>query len=152
MAGLDLYAAQQAIKDYFVDVIPWQVVSGSFPEPQSIRYNNGVLDPYVVLQFTDMLPRARGASFGGSRHDSYYSYVNAFCVAETDEQARELANLVRRYGIGKSFPNVSELRPIFGGGIFAITSGNRQPIAFSALVALQFETNIDGVAEESLIQ
>lgn len=146
MAGIDLYPIQQAIKAALIAEIPWRVVSGGVPTAETLERTDGRLQPYVVLRFADLMPAAtRQGSFGGALHDGYYSYVDGLCVAETDDEARELASLVNAKLLGRTFPNTDQLRRNFGGGMYAVESGNRLPEAYVAVTSFRFNTNISAV-------
>jgi hypothetical protein len=148
MAGIDIYPTQQAIKAALVAEIPWEVVSGGVPTADTItnRRVEGILNPYVVLRFADIMPGARGKSVAGPLYDEYYSYVDALCVGETDDEARELASLVNAKLLGRIFPNTTALARNFGGGLYAVESGNRLPEAFVAVTSFRFNTNVDAVS------
>lgn len=145
MAGIDIFPAQQAIKAYVTAEVPWQVVSGGVPTADTLLRVEGLLNPYVVLRFSDLMPAARGGSVAGASHDEYYSYVDALCVGETDDDARELTSLVNAKLLGRSFPNTTQLSRNFGGGLYAVESGNRLPEAYVAVTSFRFNTNVDGV-------
>lgn len=152
MTGLDLFAVQQDIKQYFIDNLPVPVSSGAIPTSESLPFVNGILEPFIVLRFSDSMPSSGDASFGGPVHDGYYSYVDALCLGQTDDDARELASLVGRTMISKRFPNTGSLRKIYGGGQFAIASeANRQPVAFVAVSSFQYLFNVDDVGANSLV-
>jgi hypothetical protein len=109
MAGIDIFPTQQAIKAALDAEIPWEVVSGGVPTADTIavRRVEGILNPYVVLRFADIMPAARGKSVAGPLYDEYYSYVDALCVGQTDDEARELASLVNAKLLGRVFPNAT---------------------------------------------
>ncbi len=145
--GLDLFSVQQSIKQYLIDEIPqWRVTSGGIPTAESLPFVDGVLEPYVILRFSDMMPQSGGASFGGAKWDEYYSYCDALCLGQTDDDARELVSLVNSKLIGAPFYNASELGKNYGGGQYAIYSeANRQPVAFIATSTFRYQTNIANV-------
>jgi len=151
MVGLDLFSAQQAIAAYLQASIPqFTVETGAIPDGDSLPLEDGRLNPYVILRFTDMMPRSGGGSFMGPTHDEYYSYVDALCLGATDTDARELANLVNSYMIGKKFANTGALAKQFGGGRYAIFSeANRQPVAFVATTSYRYSVNTDDVGAGS---
>lgn len=150
MTGLNLYAAQKLIKDFMVANIPWHVESGSVPDGEARYLDNGETVPYVVLRFSDMMPVGGGGSFGGARHGEYYSYVDALCVAPTDDEARELASLVNATLIGQRFENTGEMTTNFGGGSYAVPSGERLPAAFVAVTSFRFILNVQAVGSDYL--
>ena len=150
MSGINLFKVQQDIKAYMVANVPWYVESGNVPDAKTLRTVNGVIDPYVILRFSGMMPTSRGGSFGGAIYDEYYSYVDFLCIGSTDTEARELASLCNRLIIGKKLPNAGEIKPNFGGGTFAISLNDQHPLAFIAVNAYRFSFNMIA-GEESLL-
>lgn len=145
MPGIDLYPIQQEITEFVKAQVPWRVETGGVPDATSVPYVDGVLAPYVILRFTEGMPGSNGNSFGGPTRDEMYAYVDALCVADDDEVARKLATFVNSKLLGRKFTNASALRKNFGGGIFAITSGDRNPAAYVAVLPFRFEYNLDDV-------
>lgn len=151
MSGLDLFSLQQEVKAYLVSVINWPVDSGATPEAENLQLTDGVLQPYVVLRFSDGMPLSGGESFGGSKFDEYYTYVDALCIGATDEDARALANVVNRFMLGKVFENSTEVKKAYGGGIFAVADAARKPVAFVAVTSFRMNYNQTDVGSESLL-
>lgn len=153
MGGLDLFSVQQDIVEYLQTSIPqFDVNSGAIPTAQSLPLVNGRLQPYVILRFSDMMPTSGGGSFMGAQYDEYYSYCDALCVAETDTDARELANLVNSWMLGKKFDNASPIKKNYGGGQFAIVNeAGRQPVAFIAITSFRFAVNMTDVGSGSRV-
>lgn len=149
--GLDLFSLQQEVKAYFTANVPWFVTSGGVPDAYSLHYNNDVLDPYLVLRFSDGMPTSGDSTFGGARYDGYYSYVDGLCIGATDDEARELAGLVNRLIIGKKFTNSGEISPIYGGGTFAISLDSQHPLAYIAVTSFRFDYNISDVGAGSVV-
>lgn len=149
--GLDLFSVQQEIKEYLIDSIPqFTVVSGGVPTAESLPFVNGALEPYVVLRFSDMMPTSGGGSWMGAQWDEYYSYVDGLCLGPTEDDARELANLVNSWMLGKKLSNASAIKKNYGGGSFAIfAEANRNPVAFVATTSFRFGTNVEDVGAGS---
>ena len=151
MTGLDLYSAQDSITTYIKSKIPWVVQTGSIPTAESLPFVNGVLEPYVVLRFSDMLSVAKDYTFAGPQYDGYYSLFDALCIAALDTQARQLATLVNQAVLGMQLPNVSAITKQYGGGSFAVLDTARLPAAFVSNVAFRFQTNISDVGAGTLV-
>lgn len=151
MTGINLFSVQQAIKQYLKDSIPlYSVESGATPTAESLPIVDGILEPLVILRFSDMMPSAGEGSFNGALYSGYYSYVDALCVGQTDDDARELAGIVNSFMLGKVFPNAGELRKNYGGGQFAIVSeAGRQPVAFVAVTSYRYIINMEDVGAGS---
>lgn len=145
MTGIDLYSTQQAIFNYIVTQIPWEVVDSQVPDAESLAATNGIADPYVSVRFSQMLPTSGGTSFNGPLYDEYYSYVDFLCIAPTAQEARELASFVDRNILGHAFPNTGALKPQFGGGQFAISLDTQHPLAFVAITAYRYSLNLSDV-------
>jgi hypothetical protein len=151
MGGIDLYSVQQEIYQYVKTAIPqFLVETGGIPTAESLPFENGRLEPYIILRFSDMMPQQGGGSFGGARFDEQYSYVDALCLAETDTLARELAALVNAKMMGHSVANSSELGKTWGGGQFAIPSeSNRSPVAYIVTASYRYTTNVEDVGSSA---
>jgi len=147
MTGIDLFSAQEAIKAFVQAEIPQFVVeSGGVPTAESLPFENGRLEPYIILRFSDMMPTSGGSSFVGALWDEYYTYVDALCLGETDTVARELAGLVNAKLLGQKFPNTGSVDKNYGGGQFAIfAEANRNPVAFVAVTSYRYAINMDDV-------
>lgn len=155
MAGLDLFSIQQDIEDYVRDRLstdPWdyEVYTGAVPEAETLVMRDGVLQPYVVLRFSELMPVGRGSTWAGTEEHEFYSYVDAMCVARTDTDARQLSGMMNRIMLGKIFPNTGEIRKIYGGGTFAVPDAKRIPVAFLSLASFAFNTNLTNPGSESL--
>jgi hypothetical protein len=119
------------------------VESGGIPTAESLPIQNGRLDPYVVVRFTDMMPTSGDGSFMGPTHDGYYTYIDCLCVGETDRDARELANLANSYMLGKKFDNASAIAKAFGGGSYAIlSSASKMPEAYIQITSFRAAVNL----------
>lgn len=153
MAGLDFIAAQDEIRDWVELSLPnIPVVTGAFPVAESLPFKDGILEPYIILRFTDPMPASGGATFYGPTNDEYYSYFDVFSIAGDDRTAREVASTVNRVCLGKSLPNVSSISKIFGGGRYTILSeANRQPLAFITTSSFRYGTNFEDVGAGSLV-
>jgi hypothetical protein len=57
------------------------VYRGSVPELATLQFDNGILKPYAVLNFGDILKTSNG-SFAGVRTDGYMQTINIYCVAK----------------------------------------------------------------------
>lgn len=153
MAGLNLFAIQDQILNYLQVSIPqFTVESGGIPTAESLPLQNGRLDPYIVMRFSDMMPTSGGGSFVGPTNDEYYSYIDCLCVGETDRDARELANLANSYMLGKKFDNASAISKAFGGGSFAIlSSASKMPEAYIQITSYRMSVNLKDVGSGSNI-
>lgn len=147
MTGLDLYSVQQEIKAKTVSDIPFFVTTGGVPDAKTVRQVNGVVQPYVVLRFSDSMPTSRDKSFAGPRFDGQYGYVDALCIAggEDDDAARELGSKVGKTLLGFKPANAGALTKAYGGGSFYIAGENSKPLFFVGIVSFRFSTNVEDV-------
>lgn len=143
VGGLNVYASQQAIFDFATANIPWTVIDGEVPDSDTVLMENGVLQPYVVMRFSDMLSAGGQASFGGVRQDGYYSLFQAICVAPRALQALELGSLCNDIFLGhQPTTNDGPISKDFGGGSLTIKGVNSTPTFFVSIVAYRFLTNM----------
>jgi len=149
--GIDLFDIQESIKEYIADSFPLiNVDSGAVPTAESLPFVDGILEPYIIVRFSDMMPPSGGQTFGGPVYDEYYSYVDALCVGPTDTDARQLASFVNSFMLGKDFYNAGTIKKNFGGGQFAIAAeAGRQPIAFIAVASFRFPVNVSDIGAGS---
>lgn len=143
VGGLNVYATQKNLFDYATAQIPWEVVDAEIPDAETVRLVNGVLKPYVVMRFSDMLKAGGQTSFGGPRWDGYYSLVQMICVATTGLKAQELQSLVNEKMIGYTpDANAGPLEKDFGGGSMNIKAKGSVPGFFVSIAAFRFLTNL----------
>lgn len=69
------------ILSYLNTAVSLDVYRGGVPELSNLQYNNGILTPYAVIQFGDIIKVGNG-SFTGSRSDEYMQTVNIYAVAK----------------------------------------------------------------------
>lgn len=69
------------ILDYLQTELAITVYRGSVPELATLQFENGLLKPYAVLNFGDIIKTSNG-SFAGARSDGYMQTINIYCVAK----------------------------------------------------------------------
>ena len=145
--GLDLFSAQEEIKSHLETNLPYFVDTGNVPDSKSVRQVNGLVEPYVILRFSDSMPSAKDSSFAGPRYDGLYAYVDALCIAggEDDTLSRRLGSMVNKILLGLSGENFSSIAKNYGGGSFFIGNENSKPIAYVGIVSFRFMTNLADV-------
>lgn len=145
--GLDLFSVQEEIKQYVTANIPFFVTTGGVPDASSVRQINGLVEPYVILRFSDSMPSSNDRSFGGPRLDGMYGYVDALCVAggEDDTLARRLGSDVGKNLLGFKPYNAGTLGKGYGGGSFYIAGENSKPLFWVGIVSFRFTTNSENV-------
>lgn len=71
------------IESYLDGQVSLDVYRGGIPELATLKYENGILKPYAVLNFGDIVKVGNG-SFAGSRSDEYMQTIHVYCVAKED--------------------------------------------------------------------
>ena len=143
VGGLNVYASQQNIFDYVTAQIPWEVVDGEIPDNETVQMVNGIVKPYVVMRFSDMLAASGQNSFGGPKSDGYYSLFQAICVGPSAKSARELQSLCNLKLIGyQPDANAGPVTKDFGGGAMTIKGVNSTPSFFVSIAGFRFLTNM----------
>lgn len=144
--GLNVFATQKKLFDdattYF-NGIGWDIVDGEVPDSETVKMTSGVVKPYLVMRFSDILAASAQASFGGPTYDGYYSLFQVICVGDTGMHALELASLTNQYFIGK-IPDVnsSPVTKDYGGGSLTIRGVNSKPTFMVSIAAFRFLTNM----------
>lgn len=141
--GLDLFSVQQDIIAKVKAEIPFFVTTGGVPDAFSVRQVDGVVEPYVILRFSDSMPSSNDQSFGGPRLGGMYGYVDALCVAGgvDDTLARRLGSDVGRALLGFTPYNAGAIGKGYGGGSFYIAGENSKPLFWVGIVSFRFTTN-----------
>lgn len=83
---ISIEAIREDIITYLNGAVSLDVYRGGVPELSNLQYDNGVLKPYGVIQFGDIIKVGNG-SFTGARSDEYMQTVNIYTVAKEVEIA-----------------------------------------------------------------
>lgn len=144
--ALDLFSIQQQIKTFVDDSIAFPVYTGGVEEARTLAATNGILTPHVVLRFGSRQPYLADTSFAGARFDGKYSTVDALCVGESDEDARQLASYVSNILLGyQPGPDASQLNDDWGGGTFTVIAENSRPQFYISWASFRFNFNLSDV-------
>jgi hypothetical protein len=112
--SLNLLAVQDQIV-VKLNELSQDVYETSVPDEKKLRFDaNGVLLPYIVVEFSDMEP---GGNIGGilsSKYDVMSSSIVVSCVGPSERSVRQVAGLVRDKLIGYTPTDAGELRPAGG--------------------------------------
>lgn len=105
------------------------VYVGGVPMTETIVFNNGVITPYILVNFGDMA-QAGSRSFIGARGDGHYSFVNFFCIAgdittpsgpvSGAELAMDVQSLLIDKMLGYKPPYASQMTKSPGGAGFVL--------------------------------
>jgi len=78
---ISIEAIREDILSYLNTSVAIDVYRGGIPELENLQYTNGILTPYAVIQFGDIIKVGNG-TFVGARSDEYMQTVNIYCVAK----------------------------------------------------------------------
>lgn len=145
MTGLDVTSAQQSILDYAAAEMPaWTITEGEWSDGATVPMQNGVMQGYVIVRFSDgLLPTTSDTNFGGPKFDGYYTLVQFQSVATSAVNARTIMNKVNQAFIGfKPDDSSGPMTKSYGGGAFTIPGTNSSPQYFVAICSFRFQTNM----------
>jgi hypothetical protein len=103
------------------------------PEFDSLKFKGGVLEPYIIVQFSDIV-QGVGRSFAGTRGDDYDFPVRFMAVAPTAKIARQLRVKLTDKFTGFQPSYCAEMMKRGGGGLFTVTSDSGAVVAYVAPV------------------
>ena len=83
---ISIEAIRSDIQAYLETELSLDIYRGGIPELSTIVYENGILKPYAVLNFGDIMKVGNG-SFTGSRSDEYMQTIHVYCVAKESDIA-----------------------------------------------------------------
>jgi hypothetical protein len=152
--GLDLVSYQDAITAQVVALYPdYDVIEDTLDDDMVLHRDlRGKMPAYIVLRYGPKLPKRRGKSFAGPRHDEYYATVDILAVASKGRIARQLCDAACNDLIGFKPDGVAPMSIQDDGGMFAafvVSSNEARPTRSLASQRLRFNvnnTNIGGDA------
>ena len=146
--GLDLYSVQQYIAALVRDKFPnYKVYEDEMLDDESILKLGTFVEPYLVLRWSKMNRAFNGASFGGVRHDEYFSSVDVCVVSSMPKASRKIMNNIFGILAGEKIGN-TRLSPDPGNTGFAtITDNAGIPHAYVASERFSFAVNSRAVGE-----
>lgn len=118
------------------------VYRGGIPSTENLVYVNGVLRPYIVINFGDMAP-SNSKSFIGARGDGYFTSVNFFAVASTAEIAEDIQSLIIDKMLGFTATNAGQMNKSPGGGMFTLISDSGAIEAYTSMAS--FRINLTAI-------
>lgn len=126
----------------FIDAqIPQTVVEQAVPDSTTVRRVNGKIEPYVAIQFGDILGGAT-RSMAGVRGDDFILPVYAQSLAPTPKIARQVSNKITNIFLGETFPWAGSVRKRPGGTLVPVVASNGAtecylyPSSFGLLIEL----------------
>lgn len=137
--SLNLLAVQDEIAAKLRE-LPQDVYETSAPEDTKLKFDtNGMILPYIVVEFSDMYDAATGSGILSSRYDIKTSYVIISCIAPTERSSRQVAQVVRDKLTGFKPADAGEMN-LTGGGL-AYTIADSKPNRFISEIAFTFLVN-----------
>lgn len=138
--SLNLLAVQDNITAKLRE-LSQDVYETTAPEDSKLRFDaNGMILPYIVIEFADMYESTGAAGIVSSRLDVKTSYIVVSCIAPTERSARQVAELVRDKLTGYVPTDAGEL--VLSGGGIAFTAQEAKPNRYIAELAFTFPVNI----------
>lgn len=110
------------------------------PDDTRLRFDaNGMILPYIVIEFADMYEALGAAGIVSSKYDVKTSYVLVSCIGPTERSARQVAGLVRDKLSGHIPVDAGEMK-LAGGGVSYATQ-EAKPNRFITEMAFTFPVN-----------
>ena len=137
--SLNLLAVQDEIIAK-LNELPQDVFETSAPDDTKLKFDvNGMVLPYIVVEFSDMYDAPTGAGILSSRYDIKVSYIIVSCVAPTQRSSRQVAQMIREKLTGFKPNDAGELQ-LSGAGL-AYTIPDAKPNRFISELAFTFPVN-----------
>jgi hypothetical protein len=147
MSGLNLLTIQDEISTYISEQFPsYQVHEDFILDDEQIIKSGNKTKPYIVLTWSGLGHSTSNASFGGVRHDEYFSSFEVGVVAPTPKQCRRALNIILDKLIGWSPASSEHLVPIGGGGTYVAVERGGKPELYISTGSLSFPVNGNRVA------
>lgn len=80
---ISIEAIRDDILTHLNSSVSLDVYRGGIPELATLKYENGLLKPYAVVNFGDIMKVGNGA-FTGARSDEYIQTIHVYTVAKED--------------------------------------------------------------------
>lgn len=146
MSGLNFIAIQDAISAHIRAEFPgYDVYDDVVVDDEFIIKIGNKAKPYIVLNWGGLNSNAFSGSFGGVRHDEYFSTVDVVVVAPTPRQARLSSNIIIDRLIGWKPAGSSPMSPSSGTDVLVIQNTNGSPDIYIATTRLQYAVNAENV-------
>lgn len=122
---LNIVQVQDGILNHLRAQVTPQVHEQGVTDAQTVKKVNGVLVPYIAIQFGSLSPRQRGRGFTGVRTFDHDLSMQVQVVASNPTIARKIMfEDVYDAMVGLSLPWTGEVYPDRIGGVFPIVTSN----------------------------
>ena len=136
--SLNLLAVQDEITAKLRE-LPQEVYETDIPSDIKLTFaSNGLFNPYIVVEFSDMQDGAYAGSILSSKYSTKTSFIIVTCVAPTERASRQVAGLVREKLTGFVPNDAGELK-LSGGQSY--TSSESKTNRYISEVAFTFPVN-----------
>lgn len=128
---ISIEAIREDIIAHLESAVALDVYRGGVPELSNLQYENGILKPYGVIQFGDIIKVGNG-TFVGSRTDEYMQTVNIYAVAKEVDIAEgwQIRLIDALLGYRPAYAGELYKRP--GAGTFVVVNNSGGVEAFIA--------------------
>jgi hypothetical protein len=122
------------ILGYLETEVSLDVYRGGVPELSNLQYENGILKPYAVINFGDIMKVGNG-SFTGARSDEYMQTIQIYCVAKEVDIAEgwQIRMMDALLGYRPAYAGEIYKRP--GAGTFVVVNDSGGVEAFISTTA-----------------
>lgn len=131
---ISIEAIRTDLLAYLDTQVALDVYRGGIPELETLQYENGILKPYAVINFGDIIKVGNG-SFTGSRSDEYMQTIHVYCVAKEVEIAEgwQIRVIDALMGYRPDYAGEVYKRP--GAGTYVVVNGAGSIEAFISQTA-----------------
>lgn len=137
--SLNLLAVQDEIVAKLRE-LPQPVYETAAPDDSKLAFDsNGMLLPYIVVEFADMYESLNSGGIISSVYDVKTSYIVVLCIGPTERSARQVAHEVRTKLVG--FIPVDAGEMVLSGGGQGYTLANQRTNRYVAELAFTFPVN-----------
>lgn len=137
--SLNLLAVQDEITAKLRE-LPQTVYETSAPDDSKLAFDsNGILLPYIVVEFADMYESTQPGGIVSSIYDVKTSFILVQCTGPTERSARQVAQVVREKLAGFIPADAGEM--ILAGGGTAYTSPSPKVNRYTSELAFTFQVN-----------
>lgn len=145
-SGLDLVSYQDAITAEVIRLYPgYTVIEDTLEDDRTLtRDLTGKMPGYIILRYGPKLPKRRGKTFRGAKHDEYYATVDVMAVASKGRIARQLCDAITNDLIEFRPDGVAGITIQDDGGMFAafvVSSNEARPTRSIASQRMRFNVN-----------
>ena len=142
--AVDPYADQVLLTAYFDSQLAQDVYDDGVPDPYDMTWTNGVLPPYVVIEYGMPIAATAGRSIAGEEKQPTVQRMSLTVVSSSGAYTRQVAGKIARVGVGYfASSNVGPLR-LSGSTSFTMQVENR-PMVHASQVHFSYTSNMENL-------